>query len=234
MSDYQYETRNVAAFVSQVVRYVAAGHYFYVRVLIPEGKDAAAVDAKLLARYDVKKKRWQRKRRYLKRTASIHYLRCNRCAVLMLTKGNHEQFYQDHASSVRDIRRQALKVFGYSIRYGVSTTTKNPKILVRLDQQKCREVRAHFMTICTWNSFRDPRRLEREFARLPYQPYGPVFLQLHSIWKAANRSRRRRGFEPLAFACLRNKLSLRKVFVAREEDLLQPAAVTSEGAKSSV
>ena len=213
MSDYQYETRNVSAFVSQIVRYVAAGHYFYIRVLIPEGKDVAAVDAKLLARYDIKKKRWQRKRRHLKQTASIHYLRCNRCAVLMLTKGNHEQFYQDHASSIRDIRRQALKVFGYSIRFGVSVNGKARKISVRLDQEKYREVRDHFLTICAWDSYRSPQRLEREFSRLPHQPYGPVFVQLHSIWKAVNRSRRKRGFEPLAFACLRNKLKLGKVFV---------------------
>ena len=213
MSDYQYETCNVAAFVSQIVRYVAAGHYFYIRVLIPEGKDVAAVDTKLLERYDARKKRWQRKRRHLKQTASIHYLRCNRCAVLMLTKGNHEQFYQDHASSVRDIRRQALKAFGYSIRFGVSANGKARKISVRLDQEKYREVREHFLAICAWDSYGDPQRLEREFSRLPYQPYGPVFSQLHSVWKAVNRLRRKRGFETLSFGCLRNKLKLGKVFV---------------------
>jgi hypothetical protein len=130
----------------------------------------------------------------------------------MLTKGNHEQFYQDHASSVRDIRRQALKVFGYSIRFGVSANGKTRKISVRLDQEKYREIREHFLAICAWDSYRDPQRLEREFTRLPYQPYGPVFLQLHSIWKAVNRSRGKRGFEPLAFSCLRNKLKLGKVF----------------------
>ena len=93
MADYQFEARNVAAFVSQIVRYVASGHYFYVRVLIPEKKGLASVDAKLVERYNVSKKRWQRKRRHLKETAGIHYLRCNRCAVLMLTKGKHEAFY---------------------------------------------------------------------------------------------------------------------------------------------
>ena len=53
------------------------------------------------------------------------------------------------------------------------------------------------------------------------RPYGPVFGQLHSIWKAVNRSRRKRGFEPLAFACLRNKLKLGKVFVERRRPKTQ-------------
>lgn len=223
MSDYQYEARTVAGFVSQIVRYAASGHYFYVRVLLPEKKDPAAIDQKLLDRYGVRTKRWQRKRRHLKENAGIHYLRCNRCAVLMLTKGSHETFYADHSQQVRDIRREALKVFGYSIRYGFSEAKRDWKVSVRLDQETYRKVREHMLAIAAWDSYREPERLEREFRRLPYQPYEPVFKQLLAILRLVNRQRRRRGFEPLAMTCLRNKLSLGKVFVEDEGDSTRAA-----------
>jgi len=215
MSDYQYEARNVAGFVSQIVRYVASGYFFYVRVVVPEGKDPNVIDAKLMKLYGVGGKRWRRERRNLKQTAGVHYLRCNRCAVLMLTKGKHEAFYRDHGENVRDIRREALKVFGYSIRYGFSEVKKDWKVSVRLDQETYRKVREHMLAISVWDSYREPSRLEREFRRLPYQPYEPVFKQLLSVLRAVNRQRRRRGFGPIG-ECLRNKLRLGKVFVEDE------------------
>jgi len=55
--------------------------------------------------------------------------------------------------------------------------------------------------------------LEREFFRLPYQPFEPVFKQLLSILKAVNRQRRKRGFAMLPVTCLRNKLRLGQVFL---------------------
>ena len=212
MEVYQYEARNVAAFVSQIVRYIASGYFFYVRITIPESKDVTAVDAKLLARYDVSKKRWQRKRRNLNESAAIHYLRCNRCAVLMLTKGNHQAFYQDHASAVRDVRRCSMSVFDYSIKSSFCQTLGRQKVNVRLSAETVRKVKCHFLTVCCWDAYRESERLEREFARLPYQPYGPVFKQLRSVLTQVNRQRRKRGFEALG-ECLRNKLKLSKVFI---------------------
>ena len=121
-TDYRYLTTSRSAFVAQVVQYAAKGYHYYVRCEIPPGKDPAAVDAKLLDRYAVRTKRWQRKRRNRGDAAAIHYLRYERTFVLMLTRGRHDAFYADHASSVRDIRQKLkstsspLKVFGYSIR----------------------------------------------------------------------------------------------------------------------
>ena len=176
---YRYEAKDIDGFLSQVVRYVACGgHYFYIRVRVPEGKDRKAIAEKLLDRYDIRKKRWQRKRRHLKETASIHLLQYQELIVIMLTKGEHKTFYADHHSQVRDIRRTALKVFGYSIRYTFSEIEKRHKVFIRLDAQTYRKVEAHMLTIGVWNSYRDKTRLEREFSRLPYQPYAPVYAQL--------------------------------------------------------
>jgi hypothetical protein len=73
------------------------------------------------------------------------------------------------------------------------------------------------LTIGVWNTYRDKTALEREFRRLPYQPYGPVFAQLCGIAREVNRARRRRGFDAIDLACITYKRRLGTVFVEREE-----------------
>lgn len=80
-----------------------------------------------------------------------------------------------------------------------------------------RKVMAHMLCICVWNTYRDKTTLEREFHRLPYQPYEPVYAQLCIILRRVNRARRRRGFEAIDQACIRKKRRLGTVFVEREE-----------------
>jgi hypothetical protein len=215
--EYHYEVKSVDGFLSQAVRYIACGgHFFYIRVRVPAGKNPRAVAEKLLDRYDIRKKRWQRKRRHLQETASIHLLLYQKLIVIMLTKGRHQAFYADHESQVQDIRRTALKVFGYSIRYTFSENEKRHKVFIRLDAETNRRVKAHMLTIGLWNAYRDTGTLEREFRRLPYQPYKPVFAQLASIARQVNRERRRRGFDPIDLACITYKRRLGTVFVDGE------------------
>ena len=212
--EYRYQARDVAGFISQIVRYIRhGGHYFYVRCVVPEGKDPLVVAEKLIARYDVRRKRWQRKRRNLKHTASIHFLAYDRVFVFMLSKGRHARFYDDHGGNVADIRRHALKVFGYSIRFALSEVEKRWKVSVRLDAETYRKVKAHMLTVAAWDSYRDTKRMEREFSRLPYEPYGPVYEQLLSILRQVNRVRRRRGFAPIEAGCIRKYRRLSKVYV---------------------
>jgi hypothetical protein len=130
----------------------------------------------------------------------------------MATKGRHDTFYADHGATVIDIRRVALKAFGYSIRYGFSHAAERRRVSVRLDEPTYRSLRTHMLTTAVWNSHRCPERMEREFSRLPYQPYSPVYRQLVSIAKAVNRARKRRGFAPIDLHCLPTKKRLTKVF----------------------
>lgn len=73
--------------------------------------------------------------------------------------------------------------------------------------------KSHLLTMATWESFRDPQRMEREFGRLPVQVYDPIFDQLVAIAGQVNRARRRRGFAPGTLACLPCKVQPTKVFV---------------------
>ncbi|MCA9170404.1 MAG: hypothetical protein KDB23_22155 [Planctomycetales bacterium] len=211
--DYRYETLRIDGFLSQLVRYITqGGHYFYIRCLVPEQKDPHVIADKLLTRYGIRRKRWERKRRNLKDAASIHFLMHGRLFVIMLSKGRHQQFYADHGGNVLDVRRTAMKAFGYSIRYSVSAGESRPKVSIRLDQETYRNVKAHMLTIAAWDSYRDKARLEGEFRRLPYQSYSPVYQQLYGICRMVNRARRRRGFEPIELRCVRRERHLQKVF----------------------
>lgn len=215
---YRYEAKDIDGLLSQLVRYIAnGGHYFYIRVRVPDGKAPRVIAEKLLDRYAIRKSRWQRKRRHLKETASIHLLQYRELIVIILTRGKHETFYQDHHSQVQDIRRTALKVFGYSVRYSFSEIEKRQKVFIRLDPKTYRRLTAHMLTIGVWDSYRDRVALEREFHRLPYQPYEPVFAQLVAIAKQVNKVRRRRGFDPIDLGCIKNKRRLGTVFVESKE-----------------
>ena len=50
---------------------------------------------------------------------------------------------------------------------------KRQKVLISLDAETYRKLKAHMLTIGVWNSYRERTVLEREFRRLPYQPYEP-------------------------------------------------------------
>ena len=110
--EYACEARSVDAFLAQLVRYVSSGHWFYVTCRIPDHKDPGQVDEKMVGLYDIARPRWRRKRRNLRQDAGIHYLRHEQFFIVILTKGNHEQFYRDHGGRVLDIRRMALKFRG--------------------------------------------------------------------------------------------------------------------------
>ena len=224
--EYRCEARSVDTFLAQSVHYVRTGHYFYVRCLRKpklnprREKDAHEVDAKLIEKYDIARPRWRRERRNLGTAAGIHLLRYDRVYVFYLTKGRHAPFYGDHGEAIQDIRHKALKVFGYSIRSTVSKIDGKRRVMVRLDPETERQVSAHLLTVATWDSFRDRTRMEREFERLPYQPYAPVYEQLLRIAKRVNRVRRRRGFEPIDLVCVPRFRRIGPVFV---EDGVQVA-----------
>ncbi len=210
---YPCEARSAAGFVSQLVKYIQSGHYFYVRCLVPEHKDPQRIDQKVLELYDIKRPRWRRERRNLKGSAGIHYLRYQNLFVIILSKGRHDAFYRDHGDAVLDIRRMALKVFGYSIRYTFSRRDRRWKTFVRLNKRTEMELRSHMLTVCTWETYRDKRRMEREFERLRWEPYSPVFEQLHHIWKRVNRRRKAAGMELMDIGCIPKFRRLGKVFV---------------------
>ncbi len=221
---YQCEAKTLDGFLAQLVRYVASGHYFYVTGVIPERKEPAQVDAKLTQLYGIGKPKWQRARRRLGEQAGMHYLRHDRFFVLIATHGRH-QIFSDHEKNIRDIRRTALKVRGYSIRYSFSEVDKRWKVFVRLDKDTYRSVRSYLLDLAARPSYRETAKLAAEFERLPFQGYGPVRAQLLAILKAVNRRRRYAGYGQLPTDIVPRMRPVRRVFVEppSETDAALPA-----------
>ena len=102
---YRYVATSVAGFVQQLaVAYVANGYWFYVKGWIPETKDPAKTDAKIIAQYGLDVSKWTRSRQKQAGHASVQYLRHGRFYVIVATHGEHP-FFAAEGKQIRERRR---------------------------------------------------------------------------------------------------------------------------------
>jgi hypothetical protein len=205
---YQSESISVEGFVQQLaVSYLANGYWFYVTGQIPEGKDPAKVDEKLVARYQIDLSKWARARRKRAGFANLQYLRFGRFFVLLATHGVHS-FFEEEATSIRDARKTPIRFRGYSISY----RSGHPHVRIELAEFK--RLKAYFLEIAV---HRSADSLERELGSLPFEPYAPVRRQLLAVLRAVNRERKRAGFEPVPKTCFRFVRRVCRPFAGRPE-----------------
>jgi hypothetical protein len=194
---YRFEATSIPGFIQQLaVSYIGHGYWFYVTGRIPEGKDPAAVDRKLVQKYGLEISKWARARRKKAGLANVHYIRYGRFFVLLASKGEHEFFREE---PFKDIREDSIRFEGYSIglKKGVDGRF-HPS--VRIHPEQYGELKAHFLEIATRRS---AESLEKEFKRLPYQPYAPVCRQLLALVRGVNRAREMAGLQRIDRSCLR-------------------------------
>ncbi len=189
---YRCVATSVAGFVQQLaVAYVANGYWFYVSGRVPDPKDPASVDSKIVAQYGIDVSKWTRARCKKTGLARVQYLRYGRFFVILATHGEHP-FFAEEGKQVRDIRRHPIHFMGYAIgcRKGRDGKTWHPS--VRIERGLCRELKARFAAMAVHRSVED---LCREFGRIDYEPYAPVRDQLRSILRVVNRHRKAAGLE---------------------------------------
>ena len=207
---YRYEASSNDGFIQQLVRYINAGHFFYVTGLVSEKKDVTSVDQKLLARYDIAMPRWQRSRRKQAGIASVHYLRFERFFILIATHGHHRFFEEHDAKQIQDCRRNGIKFENYSIRYRYSEHTKKWHTLVRLDAETYKNLKAYLTDLATKRS---KTELEEVFNSVWVQPYRPVREQLLAILREVNRKRKKRSQPSIDWQkAIPSKRKTRRVF----------------------
>lgn len=195
---YQCVASSVAGFLQQLaVAYLGHGYWFYVTGHVPAGKDPAAVDEKLLRKYEVAISKWARARRKRAALANVHYLRHDRFFVLLASRGRHA-FFEGEAH-FKDAREEPIRFGGYSIsvKKGVDGRL-HPS--VRLHPETYRELRDYFVDRATR---RPVEVLAGELRRLPFEPYAPVRRQLLNILRALNRARSVAGLEAVPVSALR-------------------------------
>lgn len=197
---YRCVAKSLAGFIQQVaVGYLARGYFFYVSGLVPEGKDPARLDEKLIERYGILRSKSARYRRKRAGFANVQYVRFGRHFALLATHGKHA-FFEEEAKAIRDFRETPLKIEGYSIGYRVGQGKWHPS--VRIELQRYRELKAFFLGIAV---HRTAAAIEAEFRALGFEPYAPVRAQLFAILRAVNRARKAAGFEPVAAVPFRVK-----------------------------
>ena len=185
---YKTEATSVGGFIQQLsVSYVGRGYFFYVTGRVPNGKDAAAIDAKLTARYDIALSKWARARRKQSGSANLQYIRFDRFFVLLATHGRHA-FFEEEAACIKDIRDTPIKFAGYSVSYRGGHTH------VRVEREEYKRLKAYFVDLAVRRSVVD---VERELAQIHFEPYAPVRRQLLCIFRAVNVARRKAGFTPV-------------------------------------
>ena len=191
---YRYLATSVAGFVQQLaVAYVAHGYYFYVTGRIPEHKDPALTDRKILAQYGIDVSKWARARRKKAGLANVHYLRYGTFFVLIANHGE-QPFFQAEARQLRDIRVSPLHFKGYSISCRQARHGGEFHVSVRIEQERFRELKTQYER----KALHQPvEEVCSEMRAMPYEPYAPVRDQLRCFIRAINRRRKTAGLEPM-------------------------------------
>lgn len=197
---YRAEATSLEGFVQQIACcYLRHGYWFYVTGCVPAGKDPAAVDRKLIAKYGIGVSESTRARRKRLGQANLQYLRHKRYFVILATKGRHE-FFDVESKSIHDIRRIPLKYGGYSISYRRGGRTQEGErdsrwhAHVEIERRRYLELKSWLIDRAVHRSV---ERLAMDFYRLPFEPYAPVRRQMLNLLRAVNRIRRRAGYQPI-------------------------------------
>jgi hypothetical protein len=211
---YQCVAVSVAGFVQQLaVNYVARGYYFYVTGTIPEEKDPAKTDRKIIEQYGIDVSKWARARRRKEGKATIHYLRCDRFYVIIATHGEHA-FFAAEQNQIRDIRKRPLRFMGHAIGVGRSHHDRSLHVSVRIQREIFRELLAQFKRAAVQRTVED---LCREFRALPFEPFAPVRDQYAILLRAVNRLRKTAGLELVPWNAIRHFRKPVRVFSAGKD-----------------
>jgi hypothetical protein len=241
---YRSEVISVTGFVQQIAcSFLRHGYWWYVTGCIPVGKDAGAVDCKLVEKYGIAMSESTRARRKQLGFANLQYIRYDRFFAILATKGQH-RFFEEEAAGIRDIRRVPMQFGGYSISYRHGGRTRDGErdhrwhAHVEIERRRFLEIKAQFLHLAI---HRSPENLAMAFYDFPYEPYAPVRRQLLVLLRVANAARRQAGYQtlPIEVLPLRRRIvkpfgdedvtkdSKERAFVARR-GLLPPLDETAE------
>jgi hypothetical protein len=208
---YRVETASVEGFVQQIACcYLRHGYWFYVTGVVPQHKDPAAVDAKLLAKYGIAVSEATRMRRKRAGQANLQLLRHARFFVILATKGRHA-FFEEERDRIRDFRATPLRYAGYSISYrrGGRTRTgeRDPKwhSHVEIDRGMYLDLRAQLLELAHSRRADD---LAAALYAVPFERYAPVRRQLLLLLRRVNEVRSRAGLARVTkdALCLRRRV----------------------------
>ena len=184
-----YETTSINAFVRHLATHcLPHGYRYYVSGLLPEGKDYRAIDARIIAKYDIAKNRWERCRRKRAGEVNLRYLRYGRWFLLIATgpRGAH-RFFEEEVE-IRDVHAVPIRFHGYELSY------RGGRVKVRIGEKELHGISERLLAMAV--RARRPK-LIAEFQSLPFEPYRSVLSQLFGLLREVNRRRKAAGLKPV-------------------------------------
>jgi len=210
---YRCEAASIEGFVQHLAcNLVNKGYWFYVTGRIPERKDPAVVDRKLIDLYGLELSKWARARRKARGKANVAYLRFGRMFVLLATQGEHPLF--DREVPVRDVRREPIHFHGYCIGCGKGSDGRY-HASVKIHPEAFGELLEYHRGISLQ---RTTSALAKSLSQIKFVPYARVRRQLLRVLREVNDCRRQAGLELVPFSALKLTRQIVKVF----EDGNQP------------
>lgn len=219
--EYEYEVTSPTGFLQRVATHLLPkGYYFFVQGTLPEVKDPTALDAKLLAKYDVAKSEGARRWRKQQGLGNVQYVRFERSWILLATHGDHA-IREGEGNNLKDVRRVPIRIGDYSLTVkrgnflkkvtAEETPTPDGKLRVRvlIAREPYRELCAYFLSIAC---HRRADVLAAELYALPHIPYAPVRKQLLRLLRLINAKRQAAGYQKIPVSCLRFKREIVRAF----------------------
>lgn len=226
--NYRCQATSVEGFVQQLAcNYLPHGYWFYAAGWLPAGKDAHAIDQKLIHKYGVAVSRASRSRRKQAGLANIQYLRFERFFLLLATHGRH-RFFAEEAATVRDARRVPIQFAGYAIsvkrgQYLRRDATSQPavadgryRVRVRIGRDPFTELKAYFSDRATRDS---AEHLAAQLYSLPFEPYAPVRQQVLKLLAIVNKRRKTAGLPAVPLSAIRLRRRIVRPFAVGHVDL---------------
>ncbi len=185
--EYKYEVTSLVGYLQRVATHLLPkGYFFFVQGVVPEGKEPAALDAKLLEKYDVVKTEGARRWRKSQGLGNVQYVRFDRWWMLLATHGDHA-IREGEGANLKDVRRTPLRIGDYTVyvKRGEYLKKYSPdesaapdgrwRVRVLIAREPYQELCAYFLSIAC---HRRAEALAEELYSLPYVPYAPVRKQL--------------------------------------------------------
>lgn len=226
--NYRCQTTSVEGFVQQLAcNYLPHGYWFYAAGWLPAGKDAEAIDHKLIHKYGVAVSRASRSRRKQAGLANVQYLRFERFFLLLATHGRHP-FFAEEAATIRDARRVPIQFAGYAIsvkrgQYLRRDATGQPavadgryRVRVRIARDPFTELKAYFGERAMHDS---AEHLAAQLYSLPFEPYAPVRQQALKLLAIVNKRRKIAGLPAVPLSAIRLRRRIVQPFAASQADL---------------
>jgi hypothetical protein len=224
--EYKYEVTSLVGYLQRVATHLLPkGYYFFVQGTLPAGKDPAALDTKLLSKYDVAKSEGARRWRKSQGLGNVQYVRFEKSWILLATHGDHS-IREGEGNNLKDVRKVPVRIGDYTITVKRGNYLKkfptdeapSPdgrwRVRVLIAREPYRELCAYFLSIAC---HRRPDALAAELYALPYVPYAPVRKQLLKLLRLINGKRQAAGYSKISPTCLRVKREIVRAFEAGVE-----------------